>query len=92
MEPTLPPSLGFLAGASTMGFAVAGLFFLRFWRRTRDGFFLAFAVAFFLLALDQAIGGLAGPRIGQPWAFLPRLFGYGMIIAAIIAKNMRSPR
>jgi hypothetical protein len=39
-------SYDFVAGAVTMGFAVAGLFFLRFWRRTTDGLFLAFAAAF----------------------------------------------
>ena len=36
--------LSFLAGATTMGFCVAALFFLRFWRNTRDGLFLSFAV------------------------------------------------
>jgi hypothetical protein len=29
--------LNFLSGALTMGFLIAGLFFLRFWKRTRDG-------------------------------------------------------
>ena len=34
-----------VSGAITMGFVVAGLFFLRFWRRTGDGLFVAFACA-----------------------------------------------
>ena len=45
----------FLSGAVTMGFVLAGLFFLRFWRRTHDGLFLAFALAFWLLGLTQAL-------------------------------------
>ena len=40
----------FLSGAVTFGFFVAALFFLRFWRTTRDELFIAFAVAFALLA------------------------------------------
>ena len=45
----------FLSGAITMGFLAGGLFFLRFWRETRDQLFLTFAVAFWLLGLVQAI-------------------------------------
>jgi len=44
----------FVSGLIAMGFAVAGLFFLSFWRRTRDTLFVAFAVAFWLLALAVA--------------------------------------
>ncbi len=36
----------FLAGLVTAGFLISGLFFFRFWHRTRDGLFLAFALAF----------------------------------------------
>ena len=49
----------FLSGAITLGFLVAALFFLRFWRRTRDNLFLAFAAAFALLGLGQAVQALA---------------------------------
>jgi hypothetical protein len=43
----------FLAGAVTFGFLVSALFFLRFWRSTRDGLFMAFALAFGLLGLSR---------------------------------------
>ena len=33
----------FLSGAVTFGFIVAALYFLRFWKQTHDGLFLAFA-------------------------------------------------
>ena len=49
----------FLAGAVTLGFLACGLFFLRFWRRTHDGLFLAFAMAFALLGVGQAVQALA---------------------------------
>ena len=38
----------FLGGAIVMGFGVATLVFLKFWKRTREGLFLAFAGSFFL--------------------------------------------
>ena len=41
----------FLSGAVALGFFVCALFFLRFWRRTRDALFLAFALAFVLMGI-----------------------------------------
>ena len=79
----------FLSGAITMGFIVAAVFFLRFWRRTRDRFFFAFAVAFLLLALNQALAqwlGAADERV--MYTYLLRVLGFVIILAAIIDKNM----
>ena len=45
----------FLAGAIVMGFAVAALMFLKFWKRTREGLFLAFSGSFLLLGVTQAL-------------------------------------
>ena len=45
----------FLSGAISMGFLVSGLFFLRFWSRTRDPLFAAFAAAFAMLASNQLL-------------------------------------
>jgi hypothetical protein len=80
--------LDFLSGAVTFGFVVAGLFFLRFWRRTGDGLFLAFAVAFWLLGLTQALLALTGiPLEERSWLYLFRLAAFALIIAAIVRKN-----
>ena len=38
--------LDFFAGAVTFGFFACALFFLRFWRRTRDFLFQSFAIAY----------------------------------------------
>jgi len=82
----------FLTGMIAMGFLVAGLFFLRFWRRTNDMLFAAFAVAFFLFALQQGILGLSGiPREELSWTFLLRLAGFVLLIAAILVKNFGRP-
>ena len=78
----------FLSGAVTMGFIVASMLFARFWRRTSDRLFLAFAVAFVLLALNQALAqwlGAADERVG--YTYLLRVLGFALILGAIIDKN-----
>ena len=83
----------FFAGAISMGFAVAAVFFLRFWSRTRDVLFLAFAAAFFLLAANHAIVALSGaPREEQSPFFLLRLAAFALIIAAVLWKNRAGRR
>jgi hypothetical protein len=79
----------FLAGMIAMGFAVAGCFFLKFHARTRDGLFLAFAAAFGLLALNQALVALLGiPKEEQSGIYLLRLAAFLLIIVAVLAKNL----
>ena len=81
----------FLSGAVVAGFLLASLFFLRFWKRTRDGLFLAFAAAFFLLGLGQSLLALANvPDEERSWLYLVRLLAFALILAAIIRKNRRS--
>ena len=83
----------FLSGAITLGFLLAGLFFLRFWRRTRDGLFLAFAFAFWLLGFNQAL--LAFSRIPveeRSWLYLLRLAAFALILIAIALKNRGARR
>ncbi|MGH8239272.1 MAG: DUF5985 family protein, partial [Steroidobacteraceae bacterium] len=44
---------GFLLGVVVTGSAIAGAFFLKFWRQTRDPLFLAFAVSFLIEACNR---------------------------------------
>jgi hypothetical protein len=79
----------FLAGAVAMGFLIGGLFFLRFWTRTRDGLFLAFAIAFWLLAIGQALLALTGvPMEERSWLYLFRLAAFLLILFGILRKNL----
>ena len=81
--------LNFLAGAVTLGFALIALFFLRFWRDSRDGLFLNFAIAFVLLAAGQAILTLADiPIEERSWVYLLRLAAFTLILVAVIRKNI----
>lgn len=73
-----------------MGFAVAALFFLRFWRDTRDLLFATFALAFLLLATGQALLTLADvPGEENSWLYLLRLAAFLLILAAIFRKNLK---
>jgi len=78
-----------LLGAIAMACLVAGLFFLRSWKKTGDRFFLFFALSFFIEGLNRAMLGLSGdPNEGRPLFYLIRLFSFLLILIAIIEKNL----
>lgn len=84
-----PAIVGYMGGAITVGFLAVGLYFLKFWRRTRDTLFLAFAAGFALLAVNQAVPVLFGIRDENlSGVYLLRLAGFLLIIWAILRKNM----
>jgi membrane-associated PAP2 superfamily phosphatase len=83
----------FVSGAITLGYVVLGLFFLRFWRRTRDALFANFTVAFWLLALNQGAATLSNHSENETsWIYLLRLAAFLVIIAAIVRKNVAAPQ
>ena len=83
----------FLSGAVAMGFAACALFFLRFWKRTREELFLAFAVAFLLLGGGQMVLALANiPTEERGSIYLLRLLAFLLILIAIYRKNRQSAR
>jgi uncharacterized membrane protein HdeD (DUF308 family) len=78
----------FLLGVIATSSLTAGVFFLRFWRDTRDLLFLAFAVAFLIEAVNRAaILLVEQPNEGTPWIYIVRLFAFLLILAAIVNKN-----
>lgn len=75
-------------GAIIMGSFVIFLFFLNFWRRVRDRFFLFFSFAFLLLAVNWLILVLAGEASDvRSYGYLTRLMAFLLIIVAIVDKN-----
>lgn len=83
-------ALPFLWGATASACAVAGLFFLRFWRASGDRFFVFFALAFWLLGLNWVVLAAfdKGPEAVHP-AYLIRLAAFLLILVAIVDKNRR---
>ena len=85
-------SAAFINGLIAMGFATAGVFYLRFWVRTRDTLFLAFAAAFWLLALNAGAVVLIGiPREELSYVYLLRFVAFVLIILAVLSKNAKRP-
>jgi hypothetical protein len=83
----------FVMGLNAMALLVAGLFFLRFWRQTRDRLFLTFALAFWLLVLTRVglvmrRNGFLVPQESDTLFYLLRLGAYLLIIWAIVDKNV----
>jgi hypothetical protein len=84
---------GFLLGVIATASLVAATFFFKFWLRTRDGLFLAFAVAFFVEGLNRIaiVLFVAQPNEGRPEVYLVRLFALLLVAAAIVSKNRKDP-
>ncbi len=77
-----------LAGAAAMASLAVALFFLKFWRRTRDSFFLLFAAAFAIDAVARvALSVVEVSDTAEPIYFLPRLVMFALIVIAIVNKN-----
>jgi uncharacterized membrane protein len=83
-----------ISGALVALSLVAGLFFLRFWKKTRDRFFAFFAAAFWLLAVNRlAVVWLTEKSEHLAAAYLIRLIAFVLILVAIVDKNRaRKPR
>jgi Family of unknown function (DUF5985) len=80
----------FFSGALTLGYLVAALFFLRYWRDSRDRLFLFFAGSFALLAVQRAVLALAPPTAALELpSYGLRLLAFVLILVAIADKNLR---
>jgi hypothetical protein len=81
----------FLLGATAALAFVVALFFLRFWRQTRDRLFAYFAVAFVLLAANwTALAFIPAESESRPLAYLVRLVAFALILVGVIDKNRAS--
>lgn len=71
-------------------FAAIGCFFLRFWTKTRDRFFVWFGVAFWFLALERVMLLIVRPENEvRPAVYLIRLVSFILIAVAVYDKNRR---
>ena len=78
----------FLLGVIATSSIAAGVFFLRFWRETRDYLFLAFAVAFLVEGVNRCLLMLirqSGDH--SSWIYLVRSLAFLIILAGIVSKN-----
>ena len=81
----------FLAGAASISLLAITLFFLRFWKRTRDRLFLFFAGAFTFLMIERIVrAAMAVETEWAPYVYSIRLAAFVLIIVAVADKNRRS--
>jgi hypothetical protein len=81
----------FLAGAVSMGFAVAALQFIRFWRKSGEQLFLIFASSFALQAVNQVMLTLTEvPLEERSRLYLVRLAAFMLIIFGVWHHNRRN--
>jgi len=77
-----------ISGAIIMGYGVCGVFFLRFWRATRDRLFAVFSAAFWVLGVQRLLLAIIEPipewRTGL---YSLRLLAFLLILGAIVDKN-----
>lgn len=77
-----------LRGVVLMGCIIVGLFFLRFWRDSRDRFFALFALAFWALGISYIqIDIVTAASDWRPYVFIIRLIAFALILVAIAVKN-----
>ena len=85
----------FAWGVLAMASLVAALFFLRFWRATRERLFAFFSLSFLGLGatwLGLAIIDQPADEAQQEYAYIVRLLAFVILIIGIIDKNRRSGR
>lgn len=81
------------AGALIFAYLTASLFFFRFWRRTRDSLFMAFGLAFVLMAVNQlALALLPVPQEELHYIYVIRISAFLLILGAIVNKNIGKNR
>ncbi len=75
-------------GATAALSLVIGLFFLRFWRNTRDRFFLFLSTSFVLQGVDRLLQqGAWGLSEEIPGQYMLRILAYTLILLAVLDKN-----
>lgn len=94
LSPITHPLLDtFLLGFITASSLASAIFFLRFWRSSKDTLFLAF-VLFFVVQMFRETYTLSlnHPNVGEFWLFVLRFLAVLAILAAIVRKNFWDAR
>lgn len=78
----------FLNGVIATASVASGVFFLRYWRDSRDSLFMAFALAFLIEGLNRATVLLVDhPNEGTPRIYIVRCIAFLIILGGIANKN-----
>ena len=82
-----------ISGALVMGYLVAALFFLKFYKTTKDRLFGLFSAAFWILCAQRAALAISARTTEDATIFyVIRLIAFLIILYAIIDKNLAAKR
>ncbi len=80
--------INLLSGAIAMASLIIAMFFLHFWTRTRDRFFIFFSLSFFIQSLNRVLMVLLpGATESSVLFYSIRVFSYLLILFAVLDKN-----
>ena len=82
--------IDFINGAVTLASLAIALFFLRYWRSTRDRLYAMFSGAFALLSIHWFVSGVFAELTTQ--AHVLRFVAFALIAAAVLDKNRQDRR
>lgn len=91
----------YFSGIACATFGLAGLFFLKFWKVSRDPFFLVLCATCWLLVIERNLGVVLHlifpPEVVssdgvRSAIYLSRLLGFGILLTAIVLKNRSASR
>lgn len=83
----------FLQGATALASLGVALFFLKYWRRTRDRLFAAFAAAFLVFSVNRVVlSAIDEDDEARTYVYLIRAAVFVLIAGAVLDKNMRRSR
>ena len=77
----------FMLGSCVLACAAIGLFFLRFYRKTRDSLLALFAIAFWILGANWLLLAIIQTDEVRTWLYVIRLLAFSMILWGIVQKN-----
>jgi hypothetical protein len=82
-----------ISGALVMGYLIAAIFFLKFYKTTKDRLFALFAAAFAILSCQRVALALTTKTVEDTvLIYIIRLIAFLIILFAIIDKNIQSKR
>ena len=82
--------IALLQAVTATAAAANGLFFVRFWRQSRERLFAYFGAAFAVLALSWSLLAFISPTAeSRPYVYALRLFAFLLMIVAMVEKNRK---
>ena len=78
----------FIQGGTFIASLAVALFFLRFWRLSREPLFAVLSGAFAVFALNRLLLSILESEDRRLWVYLTRAVVFALIAAAVVAKNL----